>query len=83
MKSVMKILYSEKGMKIVNILFLLSVPIRNRGIIMLALLCWIVYLVFCIKNTSSKMTKTVYKGFTIFASIMILINLFFYLKLLV
>lgn len=80
MKSVMKILYSEKGMKIVNILFLLSVPIRNRGIIMLALLCWIVYLVFCIKNTSSKMTKTVYKGFTIFASILLLANLYFLFK---
>jgi hypothetical protein len=81
-KSVMKILYSEKGMKIVNILFLLSVPIRNRGIIMLALLCWIVYLVFCIKNTSSQAAKTIYMIFTIFASIMLLANLCFYLKLL-
>ena len=80
MKGVMKILYSEKGMKIVNILFLLSVLIRNRGIIMVAFLCWIVYLVFCIKNTSSQTPKIIYKIFTVFASTMLLVNLFFYLK---
>lgn len=82
MKSVMRILYSEQGMKIVNILFLLPMLIRNRGIIMIAFLCWIVYLVFCIKHTSSKITKAVYKAFTVFASIMLLANLCFYLKLL-
>ena len=82
MKGVMSLLYSEKGMKIVNILFLLSVLIRNRGLIMIAFLCWIVYLAFCIKNTSSNTPKIVYKVFTVFASIMLLANLCVYLKLL-
>jgi hypothetical protein len=49
---------------------------------MIAFLCWIVYLVFCIKHTSSKITKAVYKAFTVFASIMLLANLCFYLNLL-
>ena len=82
MKGVMSLLYSEKGMKIVNILFLLSVLIRNRGLIMIAFLCWIVYLVFCIQHTSSNTTKIVYKVFTVFAYIMLLANLCVYLKLL-
>lgn len=82
MKEIMKVLTSEKGMKVVNILFFLCALIRNRGIIMVACLCWIIYLVFCIKNTPDKMTKVIYKGFIVFASIILLANIYFYLKLL-
>ena len=82
MEKIMKVLTSESGMKVVNILFLLSVLIRNSGIIMIAYLCWIFYLVFCIKKAPDKMAKVIYKVFIAFASIMLLINLYFYLKLL-
>ena len=82
MKEITKVLTSEKGMKVVNILFFLSALIRNRGIIMIAYLCWIIYLVFCVQNTSPKITKVIYKVFIAFASIMLLANFYFYLKLL-
>ena len=44
MKEIKSILMSENGMKIVNALFLLSILIRNRGIIFAFYSCWIIYL---------------------------------------
>ena len=54
MKEIKSILMSENGMKIVNALFLLSILIRNRGIIFAFYSCWIIYLAYCIRNTKSK-----------------------------
>ena len=54
MKKIKSILMSENGMKIVNALFLLSILIRNRGIIFVFYSCWIIYLAYCIRNTKSK-----------------------------
>ena len=73
-------LISENGMKAVNTLFFLSLFVRNRGIIFVAYALWIIYLVYSIKNSSSKVMKTPYKAFVVFASIMILVNACFMLK---
>ena len=81
MKKIKQVLVSENGMKIVNTLFFLSMFIRNRGIIFVAYLFWVVYLVYCIKNTSSKTAKVIYKVFIAFAAIMIFTNAYFYITL--
>lgn len=38
-------LSSEKSMTVINLLFLLSLFIRNRGIIFIAYIAWIVFLI--------------------------------------
>ena len=64
-------------MGIVNLLFFLSVLIRNRGIIFLAYTVWIIYLIYSIKTTPSKAVKTIY-GILIFVAVaMIAVNLYF------
>jgi len=76
-KKIKEILISENGMKIVNVLFFLSVCIRNSGIIFAAYIIWVAYLVFCIKHVQTKTVKIVYTVFIIFAVIMILLNGYF------
>lgn len=74
MKQIKEILFSEKCMKLVNLLFILSLLIRNSGIIFAAYLVWIVYLAFGIKNTQFKAVKVTNSIFMIFAIIMIAAN---------
>lgn len=82
MEKIKQALFSENGMKIVNALFLLSMFIRNRGIILIAYVFWIIYLVYCIKNTSSITSRIIYKIFIVFAVVMVLVNVYLYITLL-
>lgn len=76
-------LASDRGMQLVNVLFFLTMLIRHNGMSMVAYGAWIIYLRYCISETSSPITQKIYKGFVVFASAMILLNLFFYIKALV
>ena len=75
-----KVLFSEKGMKVINALFFLSVVFYGSGFIFIAYAAWIVYLSFCIKNSESKGSKTVFSVFIGFASVMICLNLYFLIR---
>ena len=69
-------LSSEKSMTVINLLFLLSLFIRNRGIIFIAYIAWIVFLICFIKKTSSRAVRAVNGIVLIFAAAMIVINLY-------
>lgn len=73
-------LTSEKTMQAVNLLFLLSMLIPGAGIIYLAYLLWIAYLVYFIRRTSSRVIKIWNSILIILASGMILVNLYFMLR---
>ena len=79
MQKIRKLFFSEKGMKIVNTLFLLAAIFYRSGLLFLAYFAWIVYLFFCIKQAESKGSKIVYSVFIGIATIMICINLYFLL----
>ena len=81
MEKVKKFLSSQKGMRLVNVLFILATLSRNNILIILACLFWIIYLRYCIINTASKATKMVYRGFSVFACALILLNLWALLNL--
>ena len=78
MKEIKSILMSENGMKSVNALFLLSILIRNRGIIFAFYSCWIIYLAYCIRNTKSKAMQISWAVLIAFAAVMICVNIYFY-----
>ena len=80
MDKLKKIIFSENGMKLVNLMFLLSMLVRNVGFIFVAYIFWIICLVFCIKRTPAQSGKMIYKGFIGFALIMILLNFYFMLR---
>lgn len=80
MKKMKECLFSEKGMKIVNTLFVLSMFFYRSGLIFIAYAAWIVYLTFCIKHTESKGSKIIYFIFVGIAATMICLNLYFLLK---
>lgn len=80
MKNVRKNLFSEKGMTAVNALFLLSLLLRDSGIILIAYLVWIVYLALGIKNTSSKGIRIINSVLIAFAMLMVLVNLYLLLR---
>ena len=73
-------LTSEKTMRAVNLLFLLSMLIPGAGIIYLAYLLWIAYLVYFIRRTPSRVIKIWHSILIILASGMILVNLYFMLR---
>ena len=68
-------LFSEKGMKIVNLLFILAVFIHNKVFIICSFIAWLIYLVFSINNTSSKIMKIIYRLLSGYAIIIIVINI--------
>jgi len=74
MRKIKEALFSEKGMKAVNALFLLAALLRNSGIIFAAYIMWIVYLSVGIKRTSSKAVKVINSIFILFAALMVLVN---------
>ena len=80
MKKIKEILFSERGMKIVNTLFFLSVIFYRSGLLFIAYIAWIVYLAFCIKHTDSKGSKIVYSTFIGVVVIIICLNLYFLLR---
>lgn len=73
-------LTSEKTMRAVNLLFLLSMLIPGVGIIYLAYLLWIAYLVYFIRRMPSRVIKIWNSILIILASGMILVNLYFMLR---
>ena len=77
MERLKAILLSPAGMKIVNVLFFLTVLIRNNGLIIVAHLVWVLYLVVIIKNTADKTLKTVYRVMVIYAVVIIAANGYF------
>ena len=79
MRNMKETLFSKKGMKLVNTLFILSLFFYKSGLIFIAYLAWIVYLLFCIKQTKSKGIRVIYCIFIGIAIIMICINLYFLL----
>lgn len=80
MERMKEFLLSDKGMKIVNFLFLIALLIRNTGFILIAYFVWLIYLILCIRNTGSKAKKIINTAFIVFAILMIMVNLI-YLKL--
>ncbi len=70
---------SENGMKIVNVLFFLSVLSRSP-LTLIAYIAWIVYLLFCLKRAGSKAARTIFSVLIGVAVAMIFLNLFFLLR---
>lgn len=79
MTALKKLLFSERGMQLVNGIFFLSALIPNRGVILAAYLLWTIYLLFCIRRTDSRVMKLVYTALLLFASAGAIINLCSYL----
>ena len=77
MRKMKELLFSEKGMKIVNTLFFLAAIFYRSGLLFVAYFAWIAYLFFCIKQAESKGSKTVYSVFIGIAMVLIGVNVYF------
>ena len=80
MKKMREILFSEKGMKIVNLLFFLSLIFYRSVLLFVAYIVWIAYLAFCIKHTNTNGSRMIYSIFVGIAATMICLNLYFLLR---
>ena len=80
MQKMKEILFSEKGMQLVNILLFHSAIFYRKGFIFIAYLAWVVYLSFCIKQAETNGSNIIYSVFMGIAIIMICINLYFLLR---
>lgn len=69
-----EIMSSEQGMKIVNGMFMLSFFIPG-GVIVTSFV-WLIYLVFCIKKSDTKIMKGIYGLLVLFACWLIAVNIY-------
>lgn len=76
MRKIKEVIFSENGMKAVNVLFFLVMFFYRSGLLFVAYIVWICYLVFCIRNTESRGSKVVYSVFVGLAVAMIGMNLY-------
>ena len=79
-EKIISFMESGRGMGIVNLLFFLSLLIRNRGIIFVTYALWITCLVYFIKMTSSKAVKIIDGVLIVLAVAVIAGNLYFMLS---
>lgn len=67
MEKFKQLLFSENGIKIVNMLFFLA-------FLVVAYLVWILFLAFCIKKAASRTSRIIYGYFIAFAVVMVVLN---------
>ena len=72
-----KQLFSEDGMKVVNVLFILLYLVRNPLFTICAYTGWFVYLVYSVRHTKSKGMKIFYSVLSMFAMATVLLNAYF------
>ena len=68
MEKFKQLLFSENGIKIVNMLFFLAFLAHNLVFLVVAYLVWILFLAFCIKKAASRTC------FIVFAVVMVVLN---------
>lgn len=68
-------LFSERGMKLVNALFFLGILLRGSGLLPIAYLVWIIYLIHSLRRAPSRAMGIVSGIFLAFACGMLLLNL--------
>lgn len=72
------LLSSEKGMRVVNILFVLSFIVPGNNILFYApYILWMLYLAYCIKHTAYRSTKIAFTVFFLFAAAVVAANILF------
>ena len=76
MRKIKELIFSENGMKAVNTLFFWAMFFYSSGLLFVAYIVWICYLVFCIRNTESRGSKVVYSVFVGLAVVMIGVSLY-------
>lgn len=57
MEKFKQLLFSENGIKIVNMLFFLAFLAHNLVFLVVAYLVWILFLAFCIKKVASRTSR--------------------------
>ena len=80
MKTLQSVLYSGRGMAIVDALFCLSLLLRRSGVILIAYAVWIVYLALGVKLSESRAVKLTNAALIAFAAAMIVVNVGFLVK---
>lgn len=69
-------LFSENGMKIINVLFFLSFIFTNPFLIIGTFVVWIAFLIYSIRKTSSSVMRVVYSLLGIFAVVIVVMNVY-------
>lgn len=70
-------IYSDKGMKIINLVFLFSFLIRNGIFTVIAYLLWLIYLLFGISLNKSRAIKIFLSILSLYAAFVISANIYF------
>ena len=71
-----KFMRSERGRAFVNAMFILTTMVRGSGMMFLADIFWVVWLLFCIRESKTKAERVIYGCFVVVGVVLFGMNLY-------
>lgn len=71
-----KFMCSERGRAFVNAMFILATLARGSGLMFFADILWVVWLVYCVKESETKVGKVIYGCFIVVGVVLFGMNLY-------
>ena len=75
-EKIRKFMRSERGRAFVNAMFILATMVRGSGMMFLADIFWVVWLLFCIRESKTKAERVIYGCFVVVGFVLFGMNLY-------
>ena len=75
-EKIRKFMRSERGRAFVNAMFILTTMVRGSGMMFLADIFWVVWLLFCIRESKTKAERVIYGCFVVVGVVLFGMNLY-------
>ena len=75
-EKIRKFMRSERGRAFVNAMFILATMVRGSGMMFMADIFWVLWLIFCIRESKTKAERVIYGYFIVVGVVLFGMNLY-------
>ena len=75
-EKIRKFMRSERGRAFVNAMFILATMVRGSGMMFMADIFWVLWLIFCIRESKTKAERGIYGCFVVVGGVLFGMNLY-------
>ena len=75
-EKIRKFMRSERGRAFVNAMFILATMVRGSGMMFMADIFWVLWLIFCIRESKTKAERVIYGCFVVVSVVLFGMNLY-------
>ena len=75
-EKIRKFMRSERGRAFVNAMFILATMVRGSGMMFMADIFWVLWLIFCIRDSKTKAERVIYVCFVVVGVVLFGMNLY-------